>query len=1142
MKRLFLGCAVAAIATSAAYAQETTSSIRGTVTSAGMAVPGAEVVITHVPSGTRSSATTDTSGTFNVSGLRAGGPFTVTVAAPGYANAQVTDINTLAAQAYDLPIDLASEGQEIVVTAASISGARNISQGPATVLTSRDIANIATVNRDIRDLSRRDPFARLDDSPTGGRSISFAGQNARFNRFSVDGVAITDNFGLNTDGLPSRRSPIPLDAIGQFQAKVAPFDVREGNFQGGAINIVLKSGTNEFHGTGFYSRSGDEFVGDSTKPGPGIPTGKTLIPNFKIENYGVQIAGPIIKDKLFFMVAGERLRGGRPIPEGPVDNNSGTAIPNLTQAQVNQVSDIAKSVYNYDTGGVLRSLGDKDDRLVAKIDANLADTQRLSLTYTYAKDAINLLNNTFSSITTGSPGLGLASNAYIQGNRLHTGVVQLNSDWSDNFSTEARGFYKNYKRIQDPVLGRGFAQFRVCTNPNSIGSLTGCEPSATGQSGTDAVVSFGPDSSRQTNALTSESWGGLLQARLTLNDHDLRVFTEFQNVNIFNSFLQNSAGTYYFDSIADFQNRRASTFGYGNAIPSTIPDDAAAKFGYQSYTWGIMDSWRATPTLNLNFGARYDLFAMASTPTLAPAFLARYANPVFVNGESRIIGNNGKNLGGLGLFQPRLGFNWKPASRINIRGGGGIFGGGTPDVYVSNSFSNTGVLTNSLSITRTATGFTGFPGGTPTGTQTTVGNAALNGVTGTTIPGAVNNFLAGTTSSSASTVNALDPNFKIPSQWRATVSAEYTANLGPLGDDWVFGVDFLYSKVRNQVYFTDIRSQPIPGSLTPDGRQRYANLIDGAASTNTNTDILLTNTKKGRSYIAIARLDKTWDFGLNVNGSFTFQDVKDQAPATSSTAGSNYSNGAFVDPNNVAYGTSNDQVKYFFKYGVTYDHAFFGDYKSTVALFGETRIGRPFSYTFQDFGANRSAVFGVTGRSTATSTAGNRYLMYVPVAGSDPKVSYSTPEFQNAVEGFINSSGLAKYRGGVAPRNAFNSRWFTRLDLHLAQEVPTGLGDSRITLFADVENFTNFINKKWGQLREYVFPYNAAVVQVQCLTTPVATGTTPGTTQVAANAGQACAQYRYSPLGGTSAFSNPTDQVYVNQSLYSIRVGAKFTF
>ncbi|MDO6413048.1 carboxypeptidase-like regulatory domain-containing protein [Sphingomonas sp. BIUV-7] len=1136
MRNLFVGCALSALVATAAYGQETTSTIRGSVTASGAPVAGATVEIVDVNSGTRSTTVTATDGNFNANGLRAGGPYTVTVRATGYTDASVTEIQTVAAQTFSLPIELqpsATGGSdEIVITAAKLPNARTVSQGPATVLNAAQIANVASLNRDIRDLSRRDPFARLDDTPTGGRAISFAGQNARYNRFSVDGVAITDNFGLNTDGLPSRRSPIPFDAIGQFQAKVAPFDVREGNFQGGSINIVLKSGTNDFHGTGFYARSGDEFVGDKTK------NLSVNVPNFKVENYGAEIAGPIIKDKLFFMIAGERLRGGRPIAEGTPETNSGTVIPGITQAQVDQISQIAQTVYNYDTGGVQQSSGDKDDRLVAKIDANLSDTQRLALTYTYAKDQINLLNNTF---TTAPFGLGLASNAYIQGNRLHTGVGQLNSEWSDSFSTEVRGFYKNYVRIQDPLLGRGFAQFRVCTNPTNPagGSLTACDNNA-------GVVSFGPDNSRQTNQLNSETWGGAFQARLTMNDHDLRVFTEMARVTVFNSFLQNSAGNYYFDSIADFQNRQAGSLAYGNAIPTLVPDDAAAKFKYQSYVFGIMDSWHVTPELNVSYGARYDLYGMPSRPARSAAYAARYANGAYVNGVLTQVGDNTENISGLGLFQPRLGFDWKPVSRVNIRGGGGIFGGGTPDVYVSNSFSNTGVLTNSISSNRTSA--TNLAAVTCT-TLTAAGAcaAALNGVTGTTIPGAVNAALTNATVSTASTVNALSKNFKIPSQWRATISAEYTADLGPLGDNWTFGGDLLYSKVRNQVYFTDIRSTPIltgANALTPDGRQRYANVIDGAGSTNTNTDILLANTKKGRTYIAIARFDKSWDFGVSINGSFTYQDVKDAAPATSSTAGSNYSNGAFVDPNNVAYGISNDQVKYFFKYGVNFDHAFFGDYKSTIALFGETRIGHPYSYTFQDFGGTRSAVFGTTGVSSGTGTGGNRYLMYVPTV-NDPLVQYSSEAYRTALNQFIDATGLSKYRGKVAPRNAFHSKWFTRFDIHLAQEIPTGLGSSRITLFADIENFTNFINKNWGQQREYVFPYNVAVTRVQCLTTTgnaTPTGTAAPTGTVAASAAQACAQYRYSPTGGGAAFTNPADQVYVNQSLYSVRVGARFSF
>jgi hypothetical protein len=1108
--------AVALIAPMSATAQETTSTIRGTVTANGAPVAGATVTVVNVPSGTTSNVTTDEAGTFNANGLRPGGPYTVTVAAPGYANTSVTDISTIVGQSYDLPVELTAEGdgatgQDIVVTASSIPNARTVSQGPATVLTAAKIGTIVSVNRDIRDLMRRDPFARLDDTPSGGRAVSFAGQNARFNRFTVDGVPITDNFGLNPDGLPSRRSPIPLDAIGQFQTKVAPYDVREGNFQGGVVNVILKSGTNDFHGTGFYAYSSDELSGDRTKAGPGVPTGRVTLPNFKYENYGAELSGPLIKDKLFFMVAGERVRAPRPIAEGPVDNNAGTAIPGLTQALVNQISQIAQTRYGYETGGVVNSNQDKDDRLVARIDANLSDTQRLSATYSYAKDSIVLTNNVSANPST--PSLGLASNAYLSGNRLHTGVVQLNSDWSDEFSTEIRGFYKNYKRIQDPLTGRGFAEFRVCgaaqsdrANPGSAGDAASvtCAPNT-------PLVAFGPDVSRQFNALTTETWGGTLQARLTRDGHDLRIFTDIQHVDVFNAFLSSSnpragiTGSYYFDSIADFQAGNAQRFGYTNAVPSLNPDLAAARFNYWQYAFGVQDTWSITPTLNFSYGARYDLYGSHSRPTANPTFTNRYG-----------FGNN-EFLSGRGLFQPRFGLDWKPVSQVSVRGGFGIFGGGAPDVYTSNSFSNTGILSNLIDIRQLNNGT--YQGNTAQGFSQAVGAAVLTNVNGGTIPTAANTYLAGGVSAAAT--NAVDPNFKLPSQWRGTLSVDYYPEF--LGGGWTFGGDFFWSDVRDQVFFTDIRSVPT-AARTPDGRVRYASLTTFGDTLN---DILLTNTSRGRSYVGVARIGKSFDFGLNLNASYTYQDIKDQSPATSSTAGSNYANGAFFDGNNAAYGISNDQVRHNIKYDVTFDHAFFGDYKTTLSLFGETRIGRPYSYTFQDTSSGRSRIFGTTGSLS-------RYLIYVPTGIDDPRVSYDNATVAQQLNDFFESSGLAKYRGRVAPRNAFNSKWFTRIDLHVAQEIPTFVGGSRIQLFADVENFTNLLNSKWGQIREYAFPYTAVAARVQCLVAATPTGTAGVSPTSTA---QGCAQYRYSLPNAT-----PSDTIYSPQSLYTIRVGARFTF
>ena len=127
---LFLGvAAIALVAPMAASAQETTSSIRGTVTSAGTPVVGATVEITNTLAGSRATAITDNSGSFNVNGLRAGGPYTVAVNATGYSATQVTDITTTVAQAFDVPIELNSEaggGNEIVVTAARLPNARSM--------------------------------------------------------------------------------------------------------------------------------------------------------------------------------------------------------------------------------------------------------------------------------------------------------------------------------------------------------------------------------------------------------------------------------------------------------------------------------------------------------------------------------------------------------------------------------------------------------------------------------------------------------------------------------------------------------------------------------------------------------------------------------------------------------------------------------------------------------------------------------------------------------------------------------------------------------------------------------------------------------------------------------------------------------
>jgi len=1087
---LLLGvAAVALIVPAAVSAQETTSSIRGSVTSGGAPVAGATVVVTNVPSGTRSNATTDDNGNFNASGLRVGGPFTVEVTSP-QGNTTVTDIFTVTGQTFDLPIELGdagSAGGDIVITASSIKGAGVTSDGPQTVIGQRDIQKIASVNRDIRDIERRDPFATLDLA--NGRAVSFAGVNPRFNRFSVNGVAVSDSFGLNPDASPTGRGPIPFDALAQVSVSTAPYDFRQGNFQGGAIDATLLSGTNDFHGTGFYSQNTDGLYGERNGSFTRPPT------NFKSETYGATFYGPIIKDKLFFMVSAERNTEARPLAVASTAQVPfGTGF--LTTGQLGLVQDIAQNVYGYNTGGVLDVARQKDEKIVGKIDWNISDSQRLAVTYINAFDQFEFNQNTSSSATT--PALGLASNGYRLTELLRAGIVQLNSDWSDTFSTEARFLYQSYDRGQDPLLGKGFAQFQVCLDAVSTGSLLTCS------TGVPSIY-FGPDISRQANEFSQETFGGSLLGNITLGDHQVRVLGEVRSTDTFNLFLQRASGAYYFDSLADFALRRANSFRAANAVSLNL-DDAAADFRYQQYTFGVQDDWRISDTLSVTYGARYDLYAMRSAPPLNPNFLARSGY------------RNTRTYKGLDIFQPRISFDFKPVNRLSFRGGVGVFGGGSPDVYLSNSFSQTGIVTNDVTVNRT---------GATTYSIQSIGDATLNGVTGNTIPAAFNSYLSTNVAALAtSPTNALRPDFDLPKSLKATLSADY--NL--FGFD--LGADYIYTEVINQVLFTDQRSVVI-GRL-PDGRPRYAARTNtgGTSVTDTNTDIVLGNTYGGRSHIWDVRFSKAFDFGLSFGGSYTWQDVNDVSPATSSTAVSNYGNAAFGDPNVAAYGRGNDETRWQFKYNVGFDHAFFGDYRTAIQLFGETRSGRNYSFTALDQaqGTGRSPVFG-------TLSNNNRYLLYVPTGTNDPLVSYDTVATQDALNTLINNTAMKNYRGRVSGRNIARSRAFTRIDLHAEQEIPTFIGKSRITLFGDIENLPNLLNSKWGGLRQIGFPYTASPVVVQCLATATPTGTSAAGV-ISNTAAQPCAQYRYSSFRDPEATLTPS----ISNSLYLIRLGARFTF
>jgi len=311
----------------AATAQVTTSAMRVTVTTPGGApATEANVSVTDTRTGATRTVSVTSAGTVAVTGLRIGGPYTVKASAIGYSEMSLGE----------------SAMEEVIVTSAAVMS-QQVALGPASTFGIQDLQDYPAINRDIRDVIRFDPRIYQDAAFVG--AIQCAGASPRFNSMTVDGVRMNDNFGLNSNGYPTTRQPFPFDAIQQVSVELAPYDVQYGGFTGCNINAVTKSGANEFFGSFFYDYTNDSMKGDRLE-GDKIDNG-----DFTEERYGATFGGPIIKDKLFFFLAYEKLEGVQQFNRGGADSGAGDTVNGVSVAQLAEIAEIAQSVYGYDVGG-----------------------------------------------------------------------------------------------------------------------------------------------------------------------------------------------------------------------------------------------------------------------------------------------------------------------------------------------------------------------------------------------------------------------------------------------------------------------------------------------------------------------------------------------------------------------------------------------------------------------------------------------------------------------------------------------------------------------------------------------------------------------------------------------------------------------
>lgn len=1012
----------------------TTSAVTGLVTSKdGQPLGGATVTVIHTQSGTRATTTTRANGQYDLSGLRVGGPYAVTVAMTGYAPETINEVYLELGQTATINSLLSSE--VVQLEAFTVTSDRDTTFGSGRVGTGSnfnedDISNVATVRRNVQDIARLDSRVFLGSLDQGGQ-MSAQGQNFRYNSFLIDGVQANDPFGLNSNGFTSLRSPVPPEALQALSVELAPYDVRRTGFSGALINAVTKSGTNQFNGSVYYEFTDEERRAKNPVSGAKEP--------FDEKTWGATIGGPIIPNKLFFFLSYDDFSR---LTSAPGQN---FVVPE-NDPQITSIRTRAQT-FNYDIGTFGATENETtQETSIAKLDWNISDRHRLALSYrkTDGSDTV------FASFS-GNTGSSFSSYWYAQPRITENYVLQLNSDWTPNFRTDLTISYSDYDGSPKPnsspfpeVIINGISGTRIDTDPD--------------QAITNGQLRFGTEFSRQFNQINTKTLTTTASGEYSVGNHTIVGGFDWENREIFNAFVQAWQGQFTFSNVAAWQS------GTGNLLrvllaPGAAQADAAADFDIGMLGVFLQDNWRVNDRLTLSAGLRYEELVMPDALTEIPNANiyseATFRSKTWVTGQSGLASTTSPD--GNYTIAPRLSFNYQLDSdrKTQLRGGIGLFQGRNPGVWLSNAYSNRGVFAR-----QTVTGATFAP----------------NQIPSTYVPVAVNDPFSPTTAASLRAlpvINVTDQDFKQPLTWKGNIALDHQLN-----KNLIFTAEVGYSRTDKMPFVTNLNLRKV--GTNPDGRDRYAGVITnsttssrGSSASNPYTSAsfylnqefadvyYLTNTSKGGGFDFTAKFTKPWKNNWFASFAITHSNYDDVGPMTSSVAQSNYNGRAVYNPNEDVASTSNYNIDHKVVMVLSRRFEFFKKAPTTISAIYEGRTGRPYSWVYRGDANGDGFTFND--------------LLYVPTDVNDQKVAYASDQARDNFWAFVNSTNLAQYKGQVVPRNSERSPWLHTVDLKITQELPI-YKRIRSELFVNVLNFANMLDDSWGIQEEVPFAYRRAVV------------------------------------------------------------------
>jgi hypothetical protein len=1009
-------------------AQVTTSSMSGRVTDGKEPLIGATVMVTHLASGTKYGAVTNTDGYYTIQGMRPGGPYQVDFAYVGYTKTRFDDIALHLGEMYSLNCVLKESSQtlnDVVVVASKIVERA----GTNTDVSTRQIESMPTISRSINDFTRLSPYS--------GNSSSFAGQDGRYNNITIDGANFKNNFGLSTSNLPGGDAqPISLDAIDEISVNVAPYDIRQSEFTGASVNAVTRSGDNTLKGSAYT------FIRPKSFTGNHIGDVQIAGANSKnSETYGFRLGGPIIKDKLFYFVNAEiqttTLPSNAFVPSTNGVGNASTNTARTTVADLQTVSNYLKSTYGYDAGSYQNfgNFHSNNYKLLGRIDWNIDENNKLTIRYNYVHSKNDVLTNASSgpsSLVKGSGRSSVQSVAFSNAFYNMTDIVgsitgELNSKISNIVSNK---FLTSYTHIQD-VRGTNSTPF----------------PFVDIWSGGDQYMSFGEELFTYNNNVINNTFNATDNLSININNHTLTAGISYDQLYFFNSYLREGTSYYRYASVQDFLSGAQPTgFGYtygynGNSAPG------------QELTFGmgaayVQDEWKVLPNLSLNYGVRveepYYLNSLPDNVTLDN--LNFLSQPVVLGGNS-VLQPYHMSVGSWphskATLAPRIGFNWdaKNDHSLILRGGTGIFTGLLPFVWFTNQPGGSGMI-QSPEISLTGSQL-------PANFKFEPDFQKLQSEYPTLFPNTPGSLPNG------SNVAEVAKNFKMPQVWRSNLGADLK-----LPDQTQITVEGLYSKDINAIVQENV-NLPNPQSqfAGPDPRQRWTS---SKVVSTIGSAMILKNTNLGYSYSFSTQIKKTFDFGLSAMIAYTYSVAKDATPNPGSTAASAWSSNVAVNSlNNPGLSYSSFSMPHRLVGSLSYRVAYTKNFATTVSIFYQGSPQQRMNFTYSN---------DMNGDGNASD------LIYIPKSQNeltfvDYKNSAGTvvmtaadqaAAFWNYVQG---NSYLKRHEGQYAQRYAYVLPWVHDFDVKVLEDIFTNFGGKHkytLQVSFDLLNAGNLLNSHWG--------------------------------------------------------------------------------